>query len=150
MVSITGFGISNAQNEGYAVCRIGWGSWNRSHNSSDSLHAYYKGLDCGTIVLFDSDSDGTTNANSQSCVGTTCHWIHYMKVVDFDSTGGDSGGTIFEPTSGSSTNLWGTHVHSVTDSATANRGWYSIYTWGRNELSDLGITIVVCRNAACT
>jgi hypothetical protein len=150
VVSLTGFGVSSAQQEGYQVCRIGWGSWNMNH-SSNSLHNHYTGLQCGQIILYDSDSDGTTDTDSQSCVSSTCKWISRMKVVNFDSTGGDSGGTMFEPTTGTSTNLWGTHVHSETDSSTSDRGWYSIYTWGRQEFSThQGITITACLVADCS
>lgn len=151
VITWTGSGVSAAQQEGYQVCRIGWGSWATNHNTSNPLHNHYVGLQCGTIVLYDSDSDGTTNANSQSCVGTTCKWISNMKVVSFDSTGGDSGGTVFPPTTGTSNTLWGTHVHSQADSSTSNRGWYSPYTWGREQFQQhMGYEIEMCLDSPCT
>jgi hypothetical protein len=151
VVNVVGYRTSSTQWEGDQLCRIGWGSWAKNHNPSDPLHGHYLGLRCGTIVLYDSDSDGTSDQNSQSCVGTTCKWIRDMKVVSFDSTGGDSGGTVFEPTTGTDAVLMGTHVHSQPDTSTSNRGWYTTYEGGRTELADhLGYDIKVCLNAGCT
>lgn len=142
------------QHEGDAVCRIGWGSYllHRDTTQSQAKRDNYKGRQCGLITLFDTDSDGLADPDSQSCIGATCKLIHYMKKVDFDSTSGDSGGTVFEPTSLSDTEaaLMGTHVHSVTDSASADEGWYSSVSWGITELSVLGYTIEPCLNWGCT
>lgn len=153
VVSITSTDDANQQLEGDQVCRVGWGSWSKNHNASDPLRNHYTGLQCGTIVLYSSDSDGTTNANSQSCVGSpsVCKYIRYMKVVSFDSTGGDSGGTIFTPTTGTTATLLGTHVHSAADSSTSNRGWYTTYQYNHIELHDyLGYDVVVCLTASCS
>lgn len=139
--------------EGAQVCRIGRGSYSL-HLSGSSLAPFYKGRKCGTITLYDSDSDGQTNANSKSCNARhpECFIIANMKVVSFDSTGGDSGGVVFEKEASGVTNvrLFGTHVHSQADSQTANRGWYTPYTLGRIELGQLGATVNACLNDTCS
>jgi hypothetical protein len=151
LVTWSGFGDETVQIQGAQVCRIGWGSWSTNHDASDPLRNHYTGLQCGTITRYDTDSDGTTDGNSKSCVGSTCHWISHMKIVSFDSTGGDSGGTIFAPTTGTTTKIYGTHVHSQADSSTSNRGWYSPYYWGRNQFAQhQGTEIYVCLTASCT
>ncbi|HET7182659.1 MAG TPA: hypothetical protein VFI15_10540 [Candidatus Limnocylindrales bacterium] len=151
VVSITSTADANQQLQGEQVCRIGYGSWYKETHPSDPLHNHYTGLQCGKIVRYSSDSNGVDDEDSQSCVATTnCKYIRYMKVVGFDSTGGDSGGTIFEPTTGSTAVLLGTHVHSETDSSSSDRGWYTTYQYNHIELHDyLGYDIVACLTASC-
>lgn len=151
VVSITSTADANQQLQGQQVCRIGYGSWYKETHASAPLHTHYTGLQCGAIVLYSSDSNGTSDEDSRSCVNTTtCKYIRYMKVVGFDSTGGDSGGTIFRPTTGSTAVLLGTHVHSETDSVSSDRGWYTTYEYNHIELHEyLGFDIVACLTASC-
>jgi len=151
VVQITGVLVDFEQIYGTPVCRIGAGS--ADHNS---VNSYYTARKCGTIVVADTDVDGTTDQNSQSCVTisgqTTCKWIHHMKVVSFDSWGGDSGGPVFEPTVDADTTatLFGTHVHSEDGEwPTATKGWYTTQYQGYIELHAQGIELDVCVTATC-
>ncbi len=138
----------NGQIEGMQVCRIGAGSYDQQQAGS----SYYRARKCGQIVRFDSDSDGTGDRNSQSCTSGTCRWIRDMKVVDFDSFGGDSGGSVFEkePIDAAGINLLGSHVHSVDSSAANPRGWYSTVERAMNEFANQGVDIDVCYTADCS
>ncbi len=53
--------------------------------------------------------------------------------VDFDSTGGDSGGPVFAvaPSGGINRITLGTHVHSDPDNQASAHGWYSPQDVGR-------------------
>ena len=96
---------------------------------------------------------GTDTATQGNTKGQTiCRYIRDMKVVDFDSWGGDSGGIVFEPNNpvDAPTNLLGTHVHSQDGVfPDANRSWYSTTTKGFSELQSRGINIRPCQTAGC-
>jgi hypothetical protein len=84
VVSITATADANQQLQGEQVCRVGYGSWYKQAHTSATLHNHYTGLQCGTIVLYSSDSDGTTDENSQSCVSTA----HNIQVADLNALNG--------------------------------------------------------------
>lgn len=94
-----------AQSVGLYVCRSGLGT-----GASTCGHVVYK------------------NVTRPSCVGTDCRNIDYQFEVDFDSTGGDSGGPIYANNNG-----YGLHVHSDPDNATDPHGWYSSLEFARSE-----------------
>lgn len=150
--AITGYETFSQQMPGDQVCRIGWGSWEYGPNS------IYTARKCGLITLYDTDSDGTNDKNSESCVPDgRCRYIKDMKGVNFDSVGGDSGGIVFERNNPASdpTDLFGTHVHSLKMTFTTEgdeddvRGWYSTTTKGFSELQARGIYITPCQSSSC-
>jgi hypothetical protein len=151
VVQVTSVMYWYEQVEGLDVCRMGEGSFNLQQAGS----SYYRGRKCGEILIFDSDAQGTTNPNDQSCrvvSGTeTCKLIYDMKVVDFDSTGGDSGGAVFLETESSDTTatLMGTHVHSQNDDDDTDRGWYSGVYKGIAELMSRGVDLTPCLTSSC-
>ncbi len=155
VVQITSLVIWGSQHVGDTVCRVGWGSKQLHGSTPPAWHADYLGKSCGKINLYNSDSDGTSDADSESCL-SACIYVREMKVVGFDSTGGDSGGTVFEPVSGTDTEtgLLGTHVHSVTDGPSANDpngldGWYTTYDNGQTELESEGPILIPCYTPGC-
>jgi hypothetical protein len=149
--AITSYKTFSQQVEGTQVCRIGWGSWEYPPSS------YYKARKCGKIILEDSDAGSITDDNSQSCatIGgeTRCRYIKSMKVVNFDSTGGDSGGIVFVPNNpvSAATQLLGTHVHSKDDDSGVLKSWYSTTTKGFSELQSKVPPIYIrpCQSSGC-
>jgi hypothetical protein len=116
-------GVGSTQQPGFQVCRMGWTSK----------------LDCGTILY--------TGVARYSCVGTDCRLINNTNEVSFDSTGGDSGGSVF---SALSTIGYGLHVHSDDDNAPDPHGWYSPLNQARSTLISVkGVTINWCVTATC-
>lgn len=97
------------------------------------------GKDCGTIAA--------ANVSNPSCVNTTCRTIDHTWEVNFDSTGGDSGG----PYHVGITTGFGIHIHSDPDGTPNARGWYSPLGWVRTEfLSRFDVLWGQCLNAACS
>jgi hypothetical protein len=94
--------IPISQKVGDAVCRMGATS----------------GRTCGTLTVW--------SVRNQSCVGAVCRWIDHTMEMSFDSTGGDSGGSVyqFSPTPGYVIG-YGTHVHSDVDGTPGANGWFS-------------------------
>lgn len=126
VTSVVGVRDSSEQFQGDAVCRVG--------ATSDR--------DCGTITVVD--------VANPSCVGATCKTINHTKEVSFDSTGGDSGGPVFQYTPASTVIAYGTHVHSTADGIPGAHGWYSTITWGRVTYSGFfGYSYSICLTSAC-
>jgi hypothetical protein len=71
--------------------------------------------------------------------------------VDFDSTGGDSGGPVVAPITSSSNKIaLGTHVHSDADGTPGAHGWYSPIDVGEYLYRSMhGTGYLVCTTAAC-
>jgi hypothetical protein len=73
--------------------------------------------------------------------------------VDFDSTGGDSGGPLFYTVPGGGTTnriALGTHVHSDPDGTPNAHGWYSPIDTGRDTYNALwGYSYTMCFTSAC-
>lgn len=86
-----------------------------------------------------------------SCNDGTCNFIHHMKVWDWDSWPGDSGGIVVEHEGGeSTTRLIGSHVHSETSSS-ADESWFTTVHYAQYQLEQYqGITIEPCTNSACS
>lgn len=103
--TLASVGSHAAQGVGLFVCRSGLGTG---------------GQTCGNVVY--------KNVTRPSCVGTDCRNIDYQFEVDFDSTGGDSGGPIYANNTG-----YGIHVHSDKDTAANPHGWYSSLEFARSE-----------------
>lgn len=98
-------------------------------------------LDCGKIVAID--------VTNNSCISnnTICRAIDHTWELDFDSTGGDSGGPIH---AGTNIGL-GIHVHSDVDGSPNARSWYSPLGWVRTEYFNRhGIFYSYCLNAGCS
>ena len=122
--SLTQVVESADQLEGSVVCRTGV-TWGR---------------DCGTIFDANTDNESCINNNS------VCRTIHHTWEVDFDSTGGDSGG----PYNFGISTGYGTHVHSDPDGPGAH-GWYSPLGWGRTAFfQQFGVFWSFCRSSNCT
>jgi Trypsin len=67
--------------------------------------------------------------------------------VDFDSTNGDSGGTMV---SGATPIAYGIHVHSDEDTEPNARGWYTTVEYAQVTLSlERGVNIDWCITNAC-
>lgn len=125
VLSLTYVLPATSQHEGYLVCRVGATS----------------GRNCGTIVGDD--------VSMLSCVGSRCYLILHLKEVDFDSTSGDSGGSVFSKvTDGVG---YGLHVHSEVDTNPPPRhGWYTPLTRARSTMSSVhGIDISFCITSSC-
>ena len=93
-----------------------------------------------------------TGPRQMSCDDGTCNFIHHMKIWDWDSWAGDSGGTVVEYEDGAtSTRLMGSHVDSegVTN---ADESWFTTVHYAEYELDRYrsGIIIDPCTNSACT
>ncbi len=124
VINVSGYYLSLYQGE--PSCRVG-ATWH---------------LDCGTVYM--------PNVTRDSFVAGfgTMHVTQSVE-VDFDSTNGDSGGSMYAPTSGYAV-AQGTHVHSDPDGPGAH-GWYTPITSGQQEFTDrFGYTYTLCINATCT
>jgi hypothetical protein len=128
-----------SQITGDPVCRMGWGTWN----------ATGQGRTCGMV-------GAVTNATLLSCrqnLNVDCHNIKHQWTVDFDSTGGDSGGPVYRVVNSTSHTYqaYGTHVHSDPDPGT--KGWYSPVDWGRIAYSEISGTPAynydICITSSC-
>jgi len=120
--TITSFAYTFQQSQGDGVCRMGTG------NSSER--------NCGTIKLVD--------VQNESCVAACKTIIHTIE-MSFDSTGGDSGGTVFYGHV-----LMGTHVHSKPDGSAGAYGWYSPVDWGYSAYERaFGVRYRPCVTSAC-
>jgi hypothetical protein len=120
--------VSGLQLEGDALCRIGATS----------------GRTCGTLTVYDITKP-SCNSNR-----TVCKNIDHTNEVSFDSTGGDSGGPVFQfsPIPGYVIG-YGTHVDSEVDGPGAN-GWYSAIGWGYTAYASYHpYTYAVCTTASC-
>jgi hypothetical protein len=132
--ALTQIALLTQQPEGAVACRTGYGTGQKNNGA-------HTGKTCGTIVNDD--------VMRESCIQneTNCVTINHTWEVDFDSTGGDSGGPIHV---GISTGM-GTHVHSVVDGVTPARGWYSPLQWVQIETSQsTGTTWRFCLNSSCS
>jgi hypothetical protein len=96
------------------------------------------GKDCGIIVQVD--------VTLPSCVGTTCKNIQHQDEVDFDSTGGDSGGPVYYTFIG-----FGTHTHSDPDGDPDPHGWFTPLNWARYayEVASGGERYYFCLSSSC-
>lgn len=149
--SIRGYITAESQMEGSYVCRMGYGSLHRPG---------YTAKTCGQII--------NTGATKESCAtqpghAEVCNWVHNETVVNFDSTGGDSGGPVYQNPDKSGFDpdyilLYGIHTHSVDDTTCDNdaskcKGWFSTVDWARAALivqfTD-NDQIDVCVNSSCT
>lgn len=101
------------------------------------------GLDCGEINAVNVTRDSTVPG-----VGTMT--VRHTNQVSFDSTGGDSGGSMYF-TSGAYVIAQGTHVHSAKDGTADAYGWFTPISWGKSTLEGLfGYDYVVCVNSSCS
>lgn len=144
---ITGGMSFSSQTYGTYLCRIGIGSYDKHKDDPNST---YTGRRCGHITVYDSDSLGMTDRRRKICENGTCNMIHHMKVWDWDSWPGDSGGTVVEHEGGeSTTRLMGSHVDSESGSS-ADESWFTTVHYAQYELEQYqGITIEPCTNSAC-
>jgi hypothetical protein len=137
------------QTVGTPVCRIEMGATLSPPNYNGAVR------DCGLVKSYNTDVLASmTDPEVNSCVSGNCKYIKYMKGVNFDSAGGDSGGTVFleDDGAGDPVTLVGTHVHSIKDGTAAVgpnkdlRGWYTSVTRGLNELyqNQGGINLQPC------
>lgn len=120
-------GWDSAQFLGDQTCRVG-ATW---------------GLDCGQINLVDVTRDSEVD-----------NWgimhVQHVNRVSFDSTGGDSGGSMYF-NSGSVVIAQGTHVHSSDDDANPAYGWFTPISWGRSTFSGMwGFDYTVCTTSSCS
>lgn len=124
--SVTSVRTSYWQHQGDVVCRVGRTT----------------GLSCGTITVEDVTND--------SCVGSTCRAIDHTWEVNFDSTGGDSGGPIYSSRIDGTKVALGTHVHSDPDGTPGAHGWYTPIDWGQWAYNQLfGISYSICVTSSC-
>jgi hypothetical protein len=115
---------NSLQQVGYSVCRTGWAS----HRT------------CGEILY-------RQMANYSCVTGYTCRLINGTYEVDFDSTGGDSGGSMFSPLGPLG---YGLHVHSDPDDDPDPHGWYTTLQNARDTLIDeRGVTVNWCTTSLC-
>jgi hypothetical protein len=99
--------------------------------------------DTGVIV----DDDITHDSCKTQTTG--CRPIRHTTEVDFDSTGGDSGGPYYLAVNTTDRIAMGTHVHSDPDAPGAH-GWYSSIDWGRGTYFDhFGDLYSLCVTSAC-
>lgn len=120
-------GWDSVQSVGDQSCRVG-ATW---------------GLDCGEI-----NAVNVTRASSVAGVGTMT--VRHTNQVSFDSTGGDSGGSMYF-NSGAYVIAQGTHVHSAVNGSDNAYGWFTPISWGRSTLEGLfGYDYVVCVNSSCS
>ena len=85
------------------------------------------GVDCRQVRLAN-----VTRASTVSGVGTTT--VQHTNEVSFDSTGGDSGGSMYFR-SGAVVIAQGTHVHSDADTQNPAYGWFTPISWGKSTFS---------------
>jgi hypothetical protein len=120
-------GWDSAQLVGDQTCRAG-ATW---------------GVDCGQIRLVN-----VTRASTVSGVGTMT--VQHTNEVSFDSTGGDSGGSMYFR-SGAIVVAQGTHVHSDVDTANPAYGWFTPISWGKSTFSGIwGYDYSVCVSSSCS
>jgi hypothetical protein len=121
LISVIGH---SGQGVGTYVCRSGMGT----------NHAT-----CGHVVL--------KNVTRESTVGATTKLIEFQFEVDFDSTGGDSGGPMYASNAG-----YGLHVHSDDDDDADPHGWYSSLEFARSEYYNFsgGVTYNYCLSSTCS
>lgn len=138
--TLVGTVAGEQQAEGFLVCRMG----RTSHK------------DCGMIVkeLSKNESCAKNVNNVEKC------WdIRKTIELNFDSTGGDSGGSVYSNSEvGQESGIgYGLHVHSdpdppaaIPDGQLTRRSWYSPLNWARQTLIDYdGVTINWCLDANC-
>ena len=117
--------VATFQEAGFSVCRNGITS----------------GHTCGHIVSVD--------ARHLSCLPSpesTCHHIDPTVEVDFDSTGGDSGGPYQWLAA-----AYGVHVHSGRDDISTSHGWYTSAQNATDVFYDrFGVRFLFCLNDGCT
>ncbi len=79
--------------------------------------------------------------------------VTQVSTVNFDSTGGDSGGAVFKYVCGGTTGdvyALGTHVHSEPDGPSADEGWFSGINEGEDDFSArFSFDYTVCQTPAC-
>lgn len=137
---LTSWAYSFAQVTGSQVCRTGWKSFGDSDFPS-----------CGKIVQMDHWQ--------WSCAGPgtapPCAAIDHEWKVDFDTTGGDSGGPYYTPPSASwNARLYGIATHSVKDSRCEDpdqcRAWYTPASSIMTGFASVDVTISrFCVDADC-
>ncbi len=118
----------------------------------------------GKLVYRYGRTSGTDNglinglyASRQSCVGpplNQCMEVTKTIRVDFDSTGGDSGGPVwyyvFLPGGTTAVIAMGTHVHSDDDDDETPYGWYSPIDVGAAQyLANWAYSYTLCVTASC-
>jgi hypothetical protein len=100
-------------------------------------------LACGAI-----SAENVTNLSCKS-QGVDCRPILHTWEVNFDSTGGDSGGPMYVRTISQDIAL-GTHVHSDPDGTPGANGWYTPIGWGVDAYRvQFGFTYSICVTASC-
>lgn len=121
---VTSVTIPINQAQGVNVCRTGAG-W-------EAKTGYQRS--CGDVYLLDQIRESCNPS------GTICRDIDHQWEVDFDSTGGDSGGPVYSkpPTANDNVSAFGIHVHSENDNGSDPQGWYSPLYYVTQALANLG------------
>lgn len=121
------------------------GGWDSSQMLGDQTcrAGATSGVDCGQINVVN-----VTRASTVSGVGTMT--VQHTNQVSFDSTAGDSGGSMYFR-SGAVVVAQGTHVHSDVDTANPAYGWFTPISWGKSTFSGLfGFDYSVCTTSSCS
>lgn len=121
---------------GWPVCAFGAGS---------------KTKRCGEIVGASYNNKTCKNPGTGSDA-EPCSKLEYTVEVDFDSTGGDSGGPYWEGPRGNDS-PWiamGIHTHSTKDNVANPFGWYVPILHVLDKLGEKGINVRLCYNTNCT
>jgi hypothetical protein len=109
------------QNEEAPICRMGYGSkYIIDHNEFTGYTALKCGQISGTDMATRSCEDDDFCDEPGECRNPWCKWVDHLNRVDFDSTGGDSGGTMFTAYNSTQVYLLGTHSDSRGDNDGAN------------------------------
>ncbi|MFN8518335.1 MAG: hypothetical protein U0667_02850 [Chloroflexota bacterium] len=150
VASITSYATSIADHPtGTPVCRIGLGSSQKS-----GFHA----RKCGEVSAWAQTNFSCKNPGGPSNnPADGCARIMLTMEVNFDSTGGDSGGTIWYGDTGTDgpMKLMGMHVHSDVDGSAGDdrdsgkHGWYTPVSQVLDGLEEKGHDIKVCTSASC-
>ena len=134
---ITHFTVALGQFVGAQVCRTGIGSLPNPQFPR-----------CGQIELVDQSRVSCPPAQPYCSYPV----IDHQWQVDYDSTGGDSGGPYYTPDGSTNVTFYGTHTHSNVDTCgSLCHGWYSPGDWAYTAIFDhLGLLIsYYCVNTDC-
>ncbi len=130
VANVTSYTVNPVQ--GGQACRVGHAS----------------GHDCGQIRFSDV-------GHWSDVAGWSSMWASHTVEVDFDSAGGDSGGSVFYYPGGGTcctpVRALGTHVHSLAPAD--NTGWFSSIWMGRTDYdaipSPVNYAYDICLSASC-
>lgn len=129
VVSVVGVEMIGPGSEGGQACRVGRRS----------------GHDCGIITEW-------SVGRASKVTGYKQMWVTDTTTMNFDSLGGDSGGSVFYYDNGGTTGsvvVLGTHVHSE-EGTGANESWFSNFWAGTVYYEQLwGMGYSPCLTAAC-